>query len=51
LEHFVRFHLGLERVSLLFRILWRIAAAAGIAKPGMISLQDIVESTIKKSED
>lgn len=47
-EHFVRFRLGLERTSLSFRILWRLAAAIGLSRPKSITLSDIVESAIKE---
>ena len=47
IEHFVRFRLGFEKISLSFRILWRIAVAVGITKPKMITIDDIIESAIK----
>ena len=48
IEYFVRFRLRLERISLSFRILWRIAISVGIAKRKLISLKDIAELVIKK---
>lgn len=48
IEFFVRFNLGLEKISLSVRILWRIAASVGIAKHKQISLNDIAELAIKK---
>jgi hypothetical protein len=48
IEHYVRFSLGLERISLFFRILWRLAAAVGIARERLISIESIMEMAVQK---
>lgn len=40
-EHYVRFRLRLERISLLFRIIWRVAVVLKITKPKWFDLKDI----------
>ena len=51
IELYVRFQLGLERISLIFRILWRIGVLVGIVKPKLFSFQDIPELALKKQEE
>ena len=46
IEHCVRFNLALGKFSLFFRILWRIAAAIGIAKTKEITLKEITDAAI-----
>lgn len=50
IEHFVRFRLGLEKISLSFRFLWRMAVSVGIIKPKLISFNYIADAAIKKNK-
>ena len=51
IELYVRFQLGLERISLFFRILWRIGVWVGVVKPKLFSLQDIPQLAFEKQQE
>ncbi|MBW8014707.1 MAG: hypothetical protein FVQ82_00845 [Planctomycetes bacterium] len=47
IEHYLRFDLKLERISISFRLLWRIAGMVGLARNKQFTLKDIAESAFK----